>query len=75
MEINDHKTLNLHKINSIIRVHAVTIEYSMIIDHRQGQVVPGIGSEDYSQLGLRGNDVENNYQLLDEEEMGPKVKN
>ena len=52
----------------------MTIEYTMIIiDHRQGQVVPG--SEDYSQLGLRGNDVENNYQLLDKEEMGSKVKN
>ena len=54
----------------------MTIEYPMIIiDHRQGQVAPGIGSEDYSQLGLRGNDVENNYQLLDKEEMGSKVKN
>ena len=33
------------------------------------------GGEDYSQLGLHGNDVENNYQLLDKEELGSKVKN
>ena len=67
--------LNLHKIIAQLKYMQWLFEYTMIIDHRQGQVVPGIGSEDYSQLGLRGNDVENNYQLLDKEEMGPKVKN
>ena len=47
-----------------------------IIDHRQGRVVANLpGSEDYSRLGLYNSDLENNYQLLDEEELGSKVKN
>ena len=51
---------------------------ALIICNRP-QTRPGGGKssrgEDYSQLGLRGNDIENNYQLLDKEEVGSKVKN
>ena len=46
------------------------------IDQRRGRVVANLpGGEDYSRLGLCDNDVENNYQLLEKEDLGSKVKN
>ena len=33
------------------------------------------GGEGYSRLGLCDDDADNNYQLLDEEGLGSKVKN
>ena len=50
--------------------------YIHYIDHRRGQVVANLsGSEDYSRLGLCNSDLESNYQLLDKEELGSKIKN
>lgn len=46
-----------------------------IIDHRRGRVVVNLpGGEDYSRLDLCNDDVENNYQLLDKEDPGSKIK-
>ena len=46
-----------------------------IIDHRRGRAVVNLpGNENYSKLGLCDSDVENNYQLLDKEDPGSKVK-
>ena len=61
--------------------HSFVYQYIMhcivlfAIDQRQGRVVTNLPrGEDYSKLGLCDNDVENNYQLLDKEDLGSKVK-
>lgn len=46
--------------------------HNITTDHRQGRVVPE--NEDYSRLGLSGNDIERNYQLMDMENLGSKDK-
>ena len=64
----------LHFFGAIPRCLYIVI--LSILDHRPSRVVANLsGDEDYSRLGLCNSDLENNYQLLDEEELDSKVKN